>query len=111
MKLLQTIDWKMRKFNLSIKLLNLYINGPYEQWGIEILKISKGLYSYSLFKFLFFLPNYTNRFRFRWEGDLLFLRHNFSNRLEQLDDHKLWSPRTFTKIHKLKYNILKFILR
>jgi hypothetical protein len=111
MKILQTIDWKMRKFNLNIKLLNIYINGPYEQWGVEILKITKGLHSYYLFKFLCFLPNYTNRFRFRWEGDLFFLRNTLAKQLDELHDHKVWSPRTFNKFHKIKYNVLKFILR
>ena len=100
----------MRKFHLNIEFFGIHLNGPNEDWGIEILKITKGLKSYSLFKFLFYLQNYTHRYKFTWDGDFLFLRTTFANQLDDLEDHQLWSPQTFKTTDKLKYNILKFIL-
>tara|TARA_B110000503_G_scaffold40474_1_gene66461 strand:- start:1183 stop:1548 length:366 start_codon:yes stop_codon:yes gene_type:complete len=110
MSILHKISWNMRKFHLNIQFIGIHLNGPNEEWGIEILKITNGFNSYSLFKFLFYLPNYTHRYKFNWDGDLFFLRNNFVKQLDELQDHQLWSPKTFTKLPKLKYNILKFIL-
>ena len=110
MSILHKISWNMRKFHLNIEFFCIHLNGPNEDWGIEILKITKGLKSYSLFKFLFYLPNYTHMYKFTWDGDFLFLRTTFANQLDDLEDHQLWSPQTFKTTDKLKYNILKFIL-
>jgi hypothetical protein len=110
MSILHKISWNMRKFHLNIEFIGIHLNGPSEEWGIEILKITNGFKSYSLFKFLFYLPNYTHRNIFTWDGDLFFLRNTFLTQLDDLQDHQLWSPKTFTSVQKLKYNILTFIL-
>ena len=42
MSILHKISWNMRKFHLNIQFIGIHLNGPNEEWGIEILKITNG---------------------------------------------------------------------
>lgn len=110
MKLLQIISWKIIRFHLDIKFLNFYINNEFEQWGIDFLNISHKKKIGSLCRFIFVLPNGGSRNAYYWEGDLFFLKNVFLKQLDELQDHKLWNSKSFTKFKSVKYKILMFIL-
>jgi hypothetical protein len=107
--MLKKINFKLRKFHMDVELFNLYLNNNYEGWGFDILKITKNLRSYSLFKISVLLPNGAERRTLHWDADILFLRTPSVSTLVDLEDKKLWTPRSMTSLDKFKLFILSKI--
>lgn len=107
--MLKKINFKLRKFHMDVELFNLHLNNNYEGWGFDILKITKNLRSYSLFKISVLLPNGAERRTLHWDADILFLRTPSVSTLVDLEDKKLWTPRSMTSLDKFKLFILSKI--
>jgi hypothetical protein len=105
--MLKKINFKLRKFHMDVELFNLYLNSNYEGWGFNLIRVTKNLKSYSLFKITVLLPNGAERRVLHWDMDLFFLRTPLLHKLTELEDNDLWNPRGMTRIDKLKLRILQ----
>jgi hypothetical protein len=92
---------------MDVELFNLYLNSNYEGWGFNLLRVTKNLKSYSLFKITVLLPNGAERRVLHWDMDLFFLRTPLLHELVDLEDRKLWNPHSFTRMDKFKLYILE----
>ena len=101
----------MRKHHIRINLFDLYVNDNWDGWGVDVLRIQYGLYSYSLLQFLFLLPNGAERRVVIFSGDFLFLRTYLRKVHENLLDRDLWNPKSFSIFDKLKLSVLNFIFK
>lgn len=110
-KILNKISWKMRKHHIRINLFDLYVNDNWDGWGVDVLRIQYGLYSYSLLQLLFLLPNGAERSVVIFSGDFLFLRTYLRKVHENLLDRDLWNPKSFSIFDKLKLSVLNFIFK
>ena len=105
MNILQKINWKVRKINITISLLNIFINTNWEGWGFNLLTIQKNLNDYSLLKLCWQFPNGADK-QLKFEGDFLFLRTYLLKLREDLDDNKLWSTNGLSNLDTFKLTIL-----
>ena len=110
MNILQKINWKVRKINITISPLNIFINTNWEGWGFNLLTIQKNLNEYSLLKLCWQFPNGADK-QLKFEGDFLFLRTYLLKLREDLDDHKLWSSSGLGRLDTFKLTILNFIFK
>ena len=101
----------MRKHHIRINLFDLYVNDNWDGWGVDVLRIQYGLYSYSLLQLLFLLPNGAERKVVLFSGDFLFLRTYLRKVHENLLDRDLWNPKSFSIFDKLKLSVLNFIFK
>ena len=101
----------MRKHHIRINLFDLYVNDNWDGWGVDVLRIQYGLYSYSLLQLLFLLPNGAERRMVIFSGDFLFLRTYLRKVHENLLDRDLWNPKSFSIFDKLKLSVLNFIFK
>jgi len=101
----------MRKHHIRINLFDLYVNDNWDGWGVDVLRIQYGLYSYSLLQLLFLLPNGAERRVVIFSGDFLFLRTYLRKVHENLLDRDLWNPKSFSIFDKLKLSVLNFIFK
>jgi len=104
--MLKKINWKFRKTHITVSPLTIFINNTWEGWGFDILNIQKGLYTYSLLKMVWILPNGAER-KLKFSGDFLFLRNPLLKQLDDVDDRLLWG--NATKWDELKFWALKLI--
>ena len=110
-KILNKISWKMRKHHIRINLFDLYVNDNWDGWGVDVLRIQYGLYSYSLLQLLFLLPNGAERRVVIFSGDFLFLRTYLLKVHENLLESELWIPRSMSTSDKIKLKVLNFIFK
>ena len=101
----------MRKHHIRINLFDLYVNDNWDGWGVDVLRIQYGLYSYSLLQLLFLLPNGAERSVVIFSGDFLFLRTYLRKVHENLLDRDLWNSKSFSIFDKLKLSVLNFIFK
>lgn len=108
--MLKKISWKFRKIHITISPLVILINTKWEGWGFDILKIEKELYSYSLLKMVWELPNGAEK-KLSFSGDFLFLRTPLLKQLSDLEDDLLWSRGRVSKLDELKHWALNLIFK
>jgi hypothetical protein len=101
----------MRKHHIRINLFDLYVNDNWDGWGVDVLRIQYGLYSYSLLQLLFLLPNGAERNVVLFSGDFLFLRTYLRKLHENLLESELWIPRSMSTSDKIKLKVLNFIFK
>jgi len=109
-KLLQKIDWKTRKWNITIKFLEITLHDGNACWGFEFLQINRNYTPYALLAFEFRLPNGAERKVFsitNW--DFLYLSTYISNWVSDNDESILWGNKP-TGYKKVLYNILNKIV-
>ena len=107
--MLKKISWKFRKIHITLIPLAIYINAKWEDWGFDILKISYGLYDYSLLRMTWELPNGAEK-KLTFSGDFLFLRTPLLKEFSDIDERMLWS-RHISKWDEFKFWALKLIFR
>ena len=107
--MLKKISWKFRKIHITLIPLAIYINAKWEDWGFDILKISYGLYDYSLLRMTWELPNGAEK-KLKFSGDFLFLRTPLLKEFSDIDERMLWS-RHISKWDEIKYWALRLIFR
>ena len=105
--MLTKLNFKLRKFHMDVELFSLYLNSNYEGWGFNLIKITKNLKSYSLFKLTILLPNGAERRVLHWDMDLFFLRTPLVHKLSDLEDNDLWNSSGMTRIDKFTLYILR----
>jgi hypothetical protein len=107
--MLKKISWKFRKIHITLIPLAIYINAKWEDWGFDILKISYGLYDYSLLRMTWELPNGAEK-KLTFSGDFLFLRTPLLKEFSDIDERMLWS-RHISKWDEFKYWALRLIFK
>ncbi len=92
MKILQKIEWKTRRWNLKINLLDIFLHDGDRCWGFTLLEVVHDFKTRSLLAFEFRLPNGAEVKSFSIDNwDFLFLRSFMYKHWEELDDRKMWS--------------------
>ena len=105
-KILRKIEWRTRRLNLKINLLDIYLHDRYACWGFTLLQVTNNYISYSLLSFEFRLPNGTDRKIFQVTNwDLLFLRTPFYKWCRDEDGRILWGGAAETGIKGLFYKL------
>jgi hypothetical protein len=107
--MLKKINWKFRKIHITLIPLAVYINAKWEGWGFDILKISSGLFDYSLLRMTWELPNGAEK-KLTFSGDFLFLRTPLLKEFSDIDERMLWS-RHISKWDEIKHWTLRLIFR
>jgi hypothetical protein len=101
MGILQKIEWKTRRWNLKVNLLDIFIHDGDGCWGFTLFEVVKDFRAYSLLSFEFRLPNGADRKVFQVTNwDFLFLSMFIYNKLIKLNEDILWGkkPNLFEKI-------------
>ncbi|MBC8510548.1 MAG: hypothetical protein H8D33_02670 [Cryomorphaceae bacterium] len=102
MKILQKIAWLTRKWNLSIRLLDLQLHDGDNSWGFHLLAIRYNYAAYSLLAFECRLPNGAEVKQFVVDRvDILFLRQPLNDWACDLEENNMWSGRTATRLEKI----------
>lgn len=107
--MLKKISWKFRKIHITLIPLAIYINAKWEGWGFDILKISYGLFDYSLLRMTWELPNGAEK-KLKFSGDFLFLRTPLLKEFSDIDERMVWS-RHISKWDEIKHSLLNLIFR
>jgi len=107
MGLLQKIEWKTRKWNITFKLLDIQLRDGGGYWGFTFCELTNNYIQYSLASIEFVLPNGAERKRMSIiDWDLLFLRTPIRNWVNHIDESILWGHKP-SSIERILYAILK----
>jgi hypothetical protein len=112
MKILQKIAWLTRRWNLSIRLLDLQLHDGDNSWGFHLLSIRYNYAVYSLLAFECRLPNGAEVKQFAVDHvDILFLRQTLNDWVDDLEENNMWAGRTTTKLEKIGVSLINLIFK
>jgi len=105
-RILQKIEWKTRRWNLKINLLDIYLHDGDACWGFTLLEVSNNYVPYSLLSFEVRLPNGADRKILQVTNwDFFFLSTPFYNWCRDEDERILWGGATETGIKGIFYKL------
>lgn len=110
-RLLQKIQWKVRKWNIKFSLLDIFLHDGNSVFGFSLFEIIYNYTSYSLLTLEFRLPNGADRKVAQLtHWDFLFLSKYCFTVWERLDDRKMWQG-DLTKWDEFKLRILNKLIK
>ena len=102
-KLLQKIEWKVRKWNIKFSLLDIFLHDSNNVFGFSLFEIVYNYRTCSLLTLEFRLPNGADRKIVQLtHWDFLFLSRYCYVVWERLDDRNMWTG-SLSRWDKLKF--------
>jgi len=110
-KLLQKIEWKVRKWNIKFSLLDIFLHDSNNVFGFSLFEIVYNYRTCSLLTLEFRLPNGADRKIVQLtHWDFLFLSRYCYVVWERLDDRNMWTG-SLSRWDKLKLKFLSKIIK
>ena len=92
-RIFQKIEWKTRRWEFELDILNIYFPSEMRLWGIELIKINYHNREFSLLKLQWMFPNVAERTEFLFFWDLLFLYDYLNNRAIEKAENEIWKSK------------------
>ena len=109
MGLLQKINWKTRRWNIKINLLDIFIHDGDGCWGFTLLEVVKDYNSYALLAFEFRLPNGAERTKIQITNwDFFYSSTPLYDWANDTKENMLWGYKP-TVIQKIGIKIVEYI--
>jgi len=101
MGVLEKINWNTRKWNITFRLLDVYLHDDTECWGFSLCEFNTDYETYSLLSIMFRLPNGAERTMVHFlNWDIFYLSTPLHTWVCNIEEGMTWGykPNTFEKI-------------